>query len=683
VLPEWDAEDFLDLVWGERQGWVDIPAKVNQYWIPFHLHWPADEVVTRRIDSSLRDGENLYYSVAQFKRRGRNIEDTMSSKWLWADLDEVHPSAATALGVLPTVAIESSPGRYQALWELDRWCSPAVTEKLNRGLTYALDADKGGWDLTQVLRLPGTRNFKYPDAPMVKVMWLHEDDPYDPREVWQIVKRAVPATELEGATSVVLPRRPLPRRARTLLRTPSDQVVEGERSARLWELECMLVEAGLTAEEIFGLVWPCAWNKWKGIASGDRRLKQDIRKALSHVSRKKALGAKESVEQSTDERPQGTGEDHDDAGPDDESQEEPHERLPFIGYGSFMAMVMEDPKWLIEDIWTAQSHGIIGGEPKTNKTTIALALALSVASGQAFLGQHPVGVQGPVLMVQEENAPWMMQDRLRKIAAYYGLISKKEAHFRESSVGALGSTSLELDFPVDVPLKLLNNYGFDLAVEEHREMLEAEISEAKPVLVILDPLYLILGGADQNHVKELVPFLKWLLGIRNEHGCAIALIHHFRKEGQGGSVVRPGQRLMGNAIFHGWVDSALYMSALPEEREGWVRVGIEKEFRSMAPQKSMQMGITMGDPGSLEMSVELESHGVEDKILDIVLEEPGVTVNQISELLGLDKRTILARVRGGTSGIEVKTGKKGRGRSHQLYPAGSGDDASKNGAAQG
>src|SRR4029077_17345333 len=131
--------------------------------------------------------EDLYYSVAQFSQRGRKIEDVLPTRWLWADLDEVHPSSATALGLMPTVAIESSPGRFQALWRLSREVSVATLEKLNRGLTYALDADKGGWDLTQVLRIPGTRNFKYEGAPLVRLLWINEET-YEPQGIWRVVR---------------------------------------------------------------------------------------------------------------------------------------------------------------------------------------------------------------------------------------------------------------------------------------------------------------------------------------------------------------------------------------------------------------------------------------------------------------------------------------------------------------
>jgi len=451
----------------------------------------------------------------------------------------------------------------------------------------------------------------------------------------------------------------------------------------MWELECMLAESGLSEDEIFELVWNSRWNKWAGINTGRARLRREVKKAMGKVAREAALKGRHSKgEADADDRRgrnkpdpvvelsgQEEGNAEPDSAPDVRSDGE-SSSLPFVGYSSFMAMAMEDPKWLIKDIWTASSHGIIGGEPKTQKTTLAIALGLSVASGLPFLGdeRYVVGQSGPVLMVQEENAPWMMQDRMRKIAAHMGLISKKEAHVRRSSPGALGSRSVELDMPADVPLRLLNNYGFDLSVEEHRDMLWAEVELTKPVLVILDPLYLILGGADENQSAQLRPFLKWLMHLRYEFNCAVAVIHHFHKQSQSPGVVsrRAGQRLMGSATLHGWVDSAIYASQMEEDRVGWTRTQVETEFRSMAPQRPIEMALHMGDPGDLSMEVEINRFDLIGLVKRIVAEEPGVTIKALADRLGRDKRTLLGMVRG-TDGFIVKEGVKGRGKSHTVW----------------
>jgi len=655
-----DAEDFLDVVYGEqkryrgKEAWIDLPSKVGKYWVSFYTTWPNDHRITGRIDSCLRDREDLYYSVAQFSQRGRRIEDVLPVQWLWADLDEVHPAEASKLGYLPTIAIQSSPGRFQGLWRLDRELKPTVAERLNRALSYALDADKGGWDLTQVLRIPFTRNFKYPTGPMVELLWYKPELVYNPTYVWQRLKEVLPQDTIEtmrsGVVKVDIPRTVISSRAKALLRATPDTVVEGERSDRIWELECLLAEAGLTDREIFDLVWQSAWNKWAGVRSGRERVRREIRKAVGHVSRQRALKPSADSRESLDEQDDDPGVDDSEATPLGSSEEEP-DRLPFVGYGSFMSMSMEAPRWLVKDIWTAQSHGIIGGEPKTSKTTLALALALAVASGKSFLGQYPVGTQGPVLFVQEENAPWMMQDRLRKLAAFSGLLSSGAVQTRPArsqDLARKGKVVVEIDFPKDVPLRFLNNYGFDLDVEEHRDMLEQEVATVKPALVVLDPLYLLLGGADLDKASSLRPFLKWLLHLRYAYGTAIAVVHHFRKASLNSSVGqgRSGQRVLGSTTLHGWSDTAIYASARESMRTGWTSTRIETEFRSMAPQMPVDLELTLGQPGDLHMEVNVLKFNMADMIYSGVPADGTISPTALALALDLDKRTVLARARG-------------------------------------
>jgi hypothetical protein len=649
---ELEAEDFLDVVWGDRRGWVDLPAKVGQYWVPYYLQWPADTVVTRRIDSCLRDGESLYFSVARFKRRGRDYEDMMPTHWLWADLDEIHPTEAADLGIMPTLAWESSPGRYQALWRLHKALRPEIQERINQALSYHLGADQGGWDRTQVLRLPGTRNFKYAGGPPVSLLWYEEGLAYSAQSVWDVVKASAPPVD-RVFSAVPLVRQDMPAKARALLRVGADAVVEGERSARLWELECLLAEAGWGEDEIYETVNASAWNKWAKVRTGERRLRREIAKALRHV-RAKALPDSAGEEEATEEEPQ---------------------RFPWVRYSTFMAVELPEPKWLVEDIWTAGSHGVIGGDPKTSKSGLSLALATAVASGKPFLGQYPVHTRGPVLVVQEENAQWMVQDRMRKLARFHGLIGDSEFIEEKSSPGSLGRKTVELQFPSDLPLKFLNNYSIDLSLDEDREMLEEEVRAVRPVLLIIDPLYLCFGGIDTDRASQMYPYLKWLLYLRNEYGCAIALVHHFSKSptAPGSSRRQGGQRLLGTTTLHGWVDSALYCEALEEERTGWVGSRLELEFRSMAPRRPLDLRLWWGEPGDLNMRCEISRYDLTGMMVESIRNEPGVTATRLAEVLGVSKRTIMGRARDSHL-IELAGGRRGRGHSWQLFLNGDGED---------
>jgi len=59
-----------------------------------------------------------------------------------------------------------------------------------------MGADESGWDLTQLLRVPGTPNHKYPEAPIVKVVTLRNKR-YDPEELCAVLS---PLTEEKPKT---------------------------------------------------------------------------------------------------------------------------------------------------------------------------------------------------------------------------------------------------------------------------------------------------------------------------------------------------------------------------------------------------------------------------------------------------------------------------------------------------
>lgn len=679
------AVAFLSRVWGNREGYVDLPSKTNGHWIPFSLEWPNPRLARRRIDSCLEDGEDVYFSVAQFSSRGRRIADVLPPSWLWADLDSVTPAELVRMGVRPTILWESSPGRYQCLWQLKEELRPKVQSQLNRLLSYKVDADRGGWDLTQVLRPPGTQNHKYSEPVVVSYIW--DDGPkWSTKKLYRLAKSLPepvgaprPALDLDSVggsrpieKAVIRDQVKMPARARRLLNTPPDHVVEGERSSRLWELECLLAEAGYSAEEMFDLIWPTPWNKWKELNTGDERLTADIQKALRRVAGRAKQTRSKRVEEATEQQ-------------DDTPKSDTPRPLPLVAYADFLSASLEAPRWMIEDIWGAHSHGFIGGEPKTSKSTLAFAMGVAVASGRPFLGQYPVRTSGPVLVIQEENAPWMVQDRLRKIARHSGLIKPSDYEQVVSDDPAvLASKITRLAFPDEIPLYLLNNYGWDITDYDDREALEAAIQAIRPAMVIFDPLYLIAGATNLNSQQEIQPLLKWFLYLRYTYNCAVVVVHHMSKASSDSQLRRPGQRLMGSGLFHGFVESALYAEKLDDSGD-WTRVKIEREFRNTKPQRPLEISLRMGEPGDLEFEAEVIMFDPTGEVLSVVEQAGVITLAALAEMLGCDKRT--ARRRATEVGCRVVGGKRGRGHTWTVYPPGSepeGEEApAKRGAKEG
>jgi RecA-family ATPase len=333
-----------------------------------------------------------------------------------------------------------------------------------------------------------------------------------------------------------------------------------------------------------------------------------------------------------------------------------------------MAQNLEAPRWLIEGIWTAGSHGILGGEPKTSKSTLALAMGLAIASGRPFLGKYEVGVQGPVLMVQEENREWVMQERMRKIARFYGLIRGDDAVVEEGREGDAAARTT-IYFPDDVPFHLVNRKGFSMDREDQRELLIGEIQRLEPIMVILDPLYYMIGEAQVERGHEIAPYLKWIARVGEEYKMAPLIIHHFRKAARDGSesMIRGGQRMLGSAQLHAWTEAALYAEKLENDGRGRLGVRLEREFRNAGTKRDLEIRLAMGEPGTLDFGAQVMEYNLEGQLTALVAESEGqeITTAYAAEVLGKNKRTI-ERWAIGSEELIVERGKRGRGHTTRI-----------------
>ena len=188
-------------------------------------------------------------------------------------------------------------------------------------------------------------------------------------------------------------------------------------------------------------------------------------------------------------------------------------------------------QWLVEDLWTEQAVGILGGEPKCCKSFLALDVAVSVASGTACLRQFPVRRSGSVLLFPAEDSLAVVRQRLEGIAA------AAQVPFASLPVQVITAPSLRLDTATD------------------RLRLSQTVQEQHPVLLVLDPL-IRLHRVDENDATQIAALLSYLRELQRKFQLAVMVVHHARKDSQSS---RPGQALRGSSELHGWGDSNLYL----------------------------------------------------------------------------------------------------------------------------
>jgi hypothetical protein len=157
-----------------------------------HFNYPgAAKKAADFATQKAQEGWEVFFCAHLLTGPRRIKENAAAIHALWGDLD----GAPLPNGDLsPTAVVESSPGRYHAYWRLTDSIRPEVAEALNKRLAAQIGADPSGFDRTQLLRVPGTINNKYPESPIVHLTELHGARDFEAGEL----ERMLPKPEAEA-----------------------------------------------------------------------------------------------------------------------------------------------------------------------------------------------------------------------------------------------------------------------------------------------------------------------------------------------------------------------------------------------------------------------------------------------------------------------------------------------------
>ena len=304
------------------------------------------------------------------------------------------------------------------------------------------------------------------------------------------------------------------------------------------------------------------------------------------------------------------------AQPDDQRSSEPlsHGVNPLpVQRASQLASSGPQTQWLVEDLWSEQAVGILGGEPKCCKSFLALDVAVSVASGAPCLRQFAVRRSGPVLLFPAEDSLAVVRQRLE------GIATAAQVPFASLPVQVITAPSLRLDTPTD------------------RLRLADTVAQLQPILLILDPL-IRLHRVDENDATQIAALLSYLRELQRQFQLAVLLVHHARKDSHAS---RPGQALRGSSELHGWGDSNLYL-----RRKG-SQLTLSTEHRAAPGQDHIPLQLTQSG-GALALTVlarSLEEPDTPPRPIERVrqalaqLQEP-VAVAQLQKLCGMRTASI-------------------------------------------
>ena len=573
----------LARVWGyDRTGFVFLPhidgqakdkdARRKGFHENRAFRWPRDkEAIVEHLKA--KAGDDLYFTPALFKGKRRITQHLLPERSLWADLDPVNPEG---LGEYrPTIAWESSPGRYQGIWLLNEPREGASKGgRENHRLTAYINADPSGWDSTQLLRVPGRMNFKPEytgqDEPNgVKGRGLLWDA--GPRYVWsdfeelpEVGSQVIDEVELVDEDVIDRVDRhevwgrlrlKVSRKVREYMALKTEPPA-GNRNEVLWQIERELADAGASLVEIVAIVRASAWNKYRGRHDEMKRLKIEAAKALAAREESPAV-----VELDEDA---------------------PKPSMNWLS--DVVQQPIPRPRWLVRNMWTRGGCGFISGAPKSYKSWMALDMAVTVATGTTFLGQpaYKVGRPEPVLYLQEEDDLLLVMQRLALIT--------------EAKVPDLywhGQMSLDDDGQVvwegphdTIPMALHVQTGFIASDPGWQAWLDEAVEENGFSMVIIDTLSTTAGDIDTDRSSELMTqMLKPLKVIAKKNDAAIVVVHHNKKSATDARGSRAGNDMLGSVALHAWVDCAIYARA--KDSSG---IQIERESK-MAQDESLRINV--------------------------------------------------------------------------------------------
>lgn len=515
---------IIDRVWSQQGGQYFFLATKSASG-KFREHaFSRSEIKT--ISKFIQDNadKDIYFCPHGFSKAERKKEFAVKPKMLWADLDETDPRK---IKPKPSIAIESSPGRFVGLWFIDK----TMTESLNRRLTYHLEADHGGWDLTQVLRVPGTVNYKYSSTPAVRLLW--DDGPqYKERDIERLlpdepeIDEGLTAREVFDKYEKMMP--PWVRRELMTQKTPHS----GKRSEMIWKLEHALLECGLSKDETFVLIKASVWNKFKGRTSEDAQLRRELDKVVADRM-KAGMGERNGVH---------------------------HKYLA----KSMAEIKAENIDWIWYPLLARQQITIIEGDPNGGKSYLTQMIAAAICDGKklprwfADIRQEPV--QGKVAYFDMENSA----SSVTKPRLVNNAIENEENFYQEEEPFSWGDT------------------------ERMNNVFEA-LERIKPTLVVFDTMNTYLGGhVDSGRANSSQEAMFPLKEIATRFNCSVVVIRHLVKSKKDKSALHAGQ---GSIAFAGFARMVATVGKLPDDPD-IAAVAVTKTNNAPMPKSVMTFEVT-------------------------------------------------------------------------------------------
>ncbi len=283
-----DVIEFFETIFGDGKGfiflgWRDDNGELNQQKF---ISYPEGLGVVANVLKAHKD-EDLYFSPMLYTVPRRRKSTVAQTPVVYADTDTFDTSKFL---IAPSLNVETSEGHTHSYWVLDRPDYPKEdVSRVARAVAMAHDerdedgnkigVDPSGWDLTQLLRVPGTMNTKpgkeHPvsvrDASGTVYTLDQIATAYDPENVAAVdihVASSMPL-QLPDPTDILPRLASIPKLYNLYSKEPG---YDQDWSDTLYLFVSEMLREGFSPAEVLSVGWNAACNKYRR----DNRKKSDF-----------------------------------------------------------------------------------------------------------------------------------------------------------------------------------------------------------------------------------------------------------------------------------------------------------------------------------------------------------------------------------------------------------------------
>jgi RecA-family ATPase len=242
------------------------------------------------------------------------------------------------------------------------------------------------------------------------------------------------------------------------------------------------------------------------------------------------------------------------------------EPMPFFDASEFAGVAVPRRRWLVQGRLPMRNVTLLSGDGAVGKTTIALQLAVSVATGRNDWLGAMIDEPGPVLFFTAEEERDEVHFRMDAISQHYDI----------DLASLSGKLMLNCAAGEDCVLATVNKQGLLDGTAIYRSLRQSA-KDVRPKLVVIESAADVYGG-NENDRAQVRQFVRMLRAIAIEVDCAVLILTHPSMSG-----MASGKGTSGTTAWNNSVRSRLYFSR-PEDEEG--EEEIENDQRELTVMKA-------------------------------------------------------------------------------------------------